>query len=104
MKIILLSNNTFTVFGGYEKIVYFVLKNIFKNSKIVILSLPHYKSFNEKAILKEFKEFDFISDSECNSKIEYLVKIIFRRFLSNNLMINQNIITKYQNEIKIQIL
>ena len=100
MKIILLSNNTFTVFGGYEKVVNFVLKNIFKNSEIVILSLPHYKSFNEKPILNEFQDFNFICDSECNSKIEYLVKIIFRRFLFNNLMINQNIILKYQNEIK----
>lgn len=100
MKIILLSNNTFTVFGGYEKVVNFVLKNIFKNSEIVILSLPHYKSFNEKPILKEFKEFTIICDSEYNKKIGYLFKIILQKLLFNDLKINYNIILKYENEIK----
>lgn len=101
MKITLLSNNTFSIFGGYEKVVYSVFNVLYTkyNCDISIISLPHYKSLLQSSILEEFKSFKVYRDSDYNTKLQYIKYIFKRRILSNTLMINYKSLKKYLNNI-----
>ena len=57
MNILLISNNTFSNYGGYEKVVYTVINRLSNkyNFDFVILSLPHYNSTLVKRIVSPYK-------------------------------------------------
>jgi UDP-D-galactose:(glucosyl)LPS alpha-1,6-D-galactosyltransferase len=101
MKITLISNNTFSVFGGYEKVVYSVFKVLTEkyNCEVSIISLPHYSSLLDFPILEDFKNFKISRTSDYKNKIYYLIYILSRRFFNRKLLINYNSIKKYLSEI-----
>lgn len=101
MKITLISNNTFSVFGGYEKVVYSVFKVLTEkyNCEVSIISLPHYSSLLDFPILEEFKNFKINRTSDYKNKIHYIIYILNRRLFNKNLLINYNSMKKYLSEI-----
>jgi len=90
MKIVLISNNTFSEYGGYEKVIHMVLNTFFEshNCDIKILSLPHYRSLLNKPILKEFKTFKIDRASDFKNKIHYIFYISCKKFLQRKLNLN----------------
>lgn len=101
MKITLISNNTFSVFGGYEKVVYSVFKVLTEkyNCEVSIISLPHYSSLLDFPILEEFKNFKINRTSDYKNKIHYIIYILSRRLFNKNLLINYNSLKKHLSEI-----
>ncbi len=97
MKILLVSNNTFSVFGGYEKVIYNVLKNLVegKNYEFSILSVPHYMSLIESEILEEFKSFKIYRGSDYRNKFHYISTILIKKLLNRRLFINYKTINHY---------
>jgi UDP-D-galactose:(glucosyl)LPS alpha-1,6-D-galactosyltransferase len=90
MKIVLISNNTFSEYGGYEKVIYMVLNTFIEsyNCDIKILSLPHYRALLNKPILKEFKTFKIDRASDFKNRIHYLFYISCKKFLQRKLNLN----------------
>lgn len=101
MKITLISNNTFSIFGGYEKVVYSVFKVLAEkyNCKVSIISLPHYSLLLGFPILEEFKKFKVYRSSDYKNKLHYTSYVLSRRLFNKKLLINYNSIKKYLSEI-----
>jgi len=97
LKITLISNNTFSIYGGYEKIVYLVLKKLKEayNCETSIVSLPHYRSSLNNSIIKDFMKFRIYRYSDYKDKFHYLSYLILKNVLNNKLLINFNSIKRY---------
>ena len=97
MKITLVSNNTFSLFGGYEKVVSTVLKNLeekYDCNILKIISIPHYVTLLNNQILYDFKQYQIHRDSDYKNKIHYISFILLRKFLGKDLLINYNSLKK----------
>ena len=101
MKIVLISNNTFSTFGGYEKVVLSVFNQLLEkyNCDISIISVPHYNSLLNDPILKEFKKFRIYRSSDYKNRLHYSVNILTKKILGKDLFINLFSIKKYLNEL-----
>jgi len=101
MKIVLISNNTFSAFGGYEKVVFSVFNHLLEkyNCDISIFSVPHYNSLLNNSILEEFKKFRIHSSSDYKNRLCYFINILIRRLLYKDLFINHFSIKKYLSEL-----
>ncbi|MGC8483885.1 MAG: hypothetical protein ACP5OE_09620, partial [Thermodesulfobium sp.] len=85
MKILLVSNSTFSTFGfgGGEKVFYNVLKNLTeeKNYYFSILSVPNYMLMATET-LEEFKSFKIYKGSDYRNKFHYTSTILIKKFLN----------------------
>jgi len=101
MKIVLISNNTFGIFGGYEKVVSLIFNYLSQryNCKISIISVPHYYSLLNLPVLEEFKKFTIYRNSDYKNKLHYIINILIRRLLNRNLFINYFFIDKHLSKI-----
>jgi len=101
MKIALISNNTFSTFGGYEKVVLSVFNQLLEkyNCDISIISTPHYNSLLNNSILEEFKKIRIHRGSDYKNRLHYLMNILSRKLLSKDLFINYFSINKYLREL-----
>lgn len=93
MKITLVSNNTFSLFGGYERVVNTVLKNLEKKYNcdvLKIISVPHYFTLLNNEILSDFKTYEIYRNSDYKNKLHYLTSISVRKILGKDLLINYN--------------
>ena len=90
MKILLLSNNQFDTFGGYEKVLFGILSLLKKEGhKITILSAAHYKTLLTKEIIPEFKNFEIYRFSSYKNKYHYIVSILFKKIKNKYFLINR---------------
>ena len=97
MKITLVSNNTFSLFGGYEKVISTVLKNLeekYDCNILKIISVPHYLTLLNNHVLDDFKQYQIHRDSDYKNKIHYISFILLRKFLGKDLLINYNSLKK----------
>jgi UDP-D-galactose:(glucosyl)LPS alpha-1,6-D-galactosyltransferase len=101
MKIVLITNNTFSAFGGYEKVVLSVFNHLLEkyNCDISIISVPHYNSLLNNSILEEFKKFRIHRSSDYKKRLHYSINILIRRLLYKDLFINYFSIKKYLSEL-----
>lgn len=101
MKILLLSNNAFTEFGGYEKVIKIVFSNLKERygCEFEIFSLLHYKSHLNNVVIDEFKTYSIIWDSQYKNKLSYVILTLFKRLFRLQLNINLKIYKKYENTI-----
>ena len=101
MNIVLISNNTFSTFGGYEKVVLSVFNHLLEkyNCDISIISVPHYNSLLNNSILEEFKKFRIHRSSDYKNRLHYSINILIRRLLYKDLFINYFSIKKYLSEL-----
>ena len=101
MKIVLISNNTFSTFGGYEKVVLSVFNQLLEkyNCDISIISVPHYNSLLNNPILEEFKKFRIYRSSDYKNRLHYSINILIKKILGKDLFINLFSIKKYLNEL-----
>jgi UDP-D-galactose:(glucosyl)LPS alpha-1,6-D-galactosyltransferase len=101
VNIVLISNNTFSTFGGYEKVVLSVFNHLLEkyNCDISIISVPHYNSLLNNSILEEFKKFRIHRSSDYKNRLHYSINILIRRLLYKDLFINYFSIKKYLSEL-----
>jgi len=101
MKIVLISNNTFSTFGGYEKVVLSVFNQLLEkyNCDISIISVPHYNSLLNNPILEEFKKFRIYRSSDYKNRLHYSINILIKKILGKDLFVNLFSIKKYLNEL-----
>ena len=101
MKIVLISNSTFSTHGGYEKVVLSVFNQLLEkyNCDISIISVPHYNSLLNDPILKEFKKFRIYRSSDYRNRLHYSMNILTKKILGKDLFINLFSIKKYLNEL-----
>lgn len=101
MNIVLISNNTFSTFGGYEKVVLSVFNQLLEkyNCDISIISVPHYNSLLNNPILEEFKKFRIYRSSDYKNRLHYSINILIKKILGKDLFINYFSIKKYLSEL-----
>jgi UDP-D-galactose:(glucosyl)LPS alpha-1,6-D-galactosyltransferase len=97
MRILLVSSNTFSAFGGYEKVIYNVFKNLAekKNYDFSILSVSYYMSLIKSDILEEFKSFKIYRDSDYRNKFHYTSTILIKKFLNMRFLVDYKTIKHY---------
>ncbi|ADC88774.1 glycosyl transferase group 1 [Thermocrinis albus DSM 14484] len=90
MKIAIVSNNTFSIYGGYEKVTSLVLKTLKEkyHCEVFIISVPHYVSLLNKPPLEIFTNFPIYRDSDYESRANYITTVSIKRFLGKDLLMN----------------
>ncbi len=97
MKILLISSSSLAVFGGAEKVIYNVFKNLAagKNYDFQILSVPYYMSLIKSEVLEEFKSFKIHKGSDYRNKFHYISTIFIKKLLNMKFLVNYKTIKHY---------
>jgi hypothetical protein len=99
-KILIISAHTFDIFGGYEKVLITILKEIRKEYEIEILSAPFYKTLIKDRILHDFKDYKIYRFSDYKNKLHYRIHILIKKFFKKNLLINYKSLSRHLDKTK----
>lgn len=97
MKITLISNNTFSIYGGYERVLEIVLNVLTKkfDCNFSLISAPHYQCLLDGPIYDDFKTYNISRESDYKDKTQYCFYIVKKKLFGKKLLINYFTLEKH---------